>query len=101
MNDSNFSWRNVLKATPANVFWIFQTLEAVVLAIQTYGIIEETTPKWAILSFLALQVLISKAVLFFGKVKDDYEHQKVVTITTDPGADVKVTEEIKPADEPK
>lgn len=99
MNETNFSWRNVLKATPANVFWIFQTLEAIVLAIQTYGIIEETTPKYFILIFLALQVVISKAVLFFGKIKDEYEHQKVVTITSDdPNAEVTVTEEIKKVD---
>lgn len=99
MQPPNFSWRNVLRATPANVFFFFLTLEAIIVALQTESILDESSPKWLRIMYVAIQVSLAKAVLFFGKIKDDAEKQTTVTITSPPNSQVDVeTTEVKKDD---
>lgn len=81
-NGTNFHWRNVLKPTPTNVFWIFLTAEAVLLGINIDRI-AEGSPKWVIITLTSLQVVVGKMVLFFGKIKDEYEKEIITTVKSE------------------
>ena len=91
--DTSFHWRNYLKPTPPFVFWVVTTAEAVILLVNGTEIIAKSKPG-IILTLLILQTIVGKAVLFFGKIKEEYE-KKIVTVEAPADAEIKVTEEIK------
>lgn len=89
-NTTDFHWRNVLKPTPPNVFWFITTLEALVLAFNLKEI-NQDAPPWVPTVLLILQTVMGKVVLFFGRIKDEYE--KTTKVTVESTGEVTVTEE--------
>lgn len=87
-NDTDFHWRNYLKPTPPLIFWVITTSEAVVLTVNSTEILQRAKPGM-ILTLLILQTIIGKLVLFFGRIKDEYESKQKITITTTGDMEVK------------
>ena len=95
-NETNFHWRNVLKPTPPLIFWVFTTMEAVLLAVNGAEIITKAKPG-IILTLLIVQTIVGKAVLFFGKIKDEYEKEIITTVKSDTPITVETkTETLEP-----
>lgn len=88
--DTEFHWRNYLKATPPTVYWLVTTAEAIILAVNIKEIFSDVSPWW-ITSLLILQTGVAKLKDFIGKINDEYQQKQKVTITAT--GDVEVKEE--------
>lgn len=87
-DDTDFHWRNYLKPTPPLIFWLITTAEAVVLAVNGTEILQRAKPG-VVISLLIIQTIIGKLVLFFGRIKDEFESKQKITITTTGDMEVK------------
>jgi hypothetical protein len=90
-NNTDFHWRNVLKPTPPNIFFVITTLEGVVMLFNGEQIISKAPPTVVII-LLVVQTIMGKLVLFFGRIKDEWEKTKRVTVEST--GKMTVTEEV-------
>lgn len=95
---TEFRWSNYLKPTPPMVLWIILTIEAVLLAINVDGIIEGS-PKWVTVTLTIFQVLIGKAALFVGTIKNEYDATRVISMEVPANTEVNISDEIKEPEE--
>lgn len=94
-----FSWSNYLKPTPINLQYFAASIRGLFVLITGTSIVTEAGWKVS-LACLVTGYLLDELTKFFARAADDYQHQVVVTETTEVKQTTTISTEAKPpADE--